>query len=271
MLYLGRGRLGLAYLLLPIAGFGLVVVAAHLGFLPLSLETAISLAALVVSIVGAVHCYRLAAKADQPVPRKWFARWYALLALWAASLVLPLVVRSFLWEPFNTPAASMEPTLKVGDHLFVSKFAYDAADPQRGDLVIFISPEDNRTNYVKRLMGLPGDHLQWQGGALYLNGDRLSREEATPPQQGDHGTIYREVLPSGRSYLIREIGDDHRFDNTDVYEVPEAHYFFVGDNRDNSLDSRSMLGFVPRSNFVGKIVLIYWNSEVQKLRFVVPE
>lgn len=271
MLYLGRGRWGLVYLLLTVAGYALLAVVVHLGWLPLSLDAATGLAALTVNITGAVHCYRIAARSDRSMPRQWFARWYALLAVWVSPVVLALAVRSFLWEPFNIPAASMEPTLLVGDHLFVSKFAYDMVDPRRGDLVVFVSPEDNRTNYVKRLMGVPGDRLQWQGGVLYLNGFRLPREGAAHPQEGDWGTIYRETLPSGRSHLIREIGDDHRFDNTEVYEVPEGHYFFVGDNRDNSLDSRSMIGFVPRGNFIGKIVLIYWNSEAQKLRYIVPD
>ena len=258
MLYLGRWRWGLLYLL---------VTAAHLAMLPLTLDAATGLAALGINICGAVHCYRIAYWLDRQVPRQWFARWYALFAIWLLPVLLAFVVRIFLWEPFNIPAASMEPTLQVGDHLFVSKFAYNTDDPQRGDLVVFLSPEDNQTAYVKRLVGLPGDHLQWQGGVLYLNGVRLPREEVAPRQEDNWGTVYREVLPSGRSYLIREIGDDHRFDNTDIYEAPEGHYFFVGD----SLDSRSMLGFVPRANFVGKIVLIYWNSEAQKLRFVMPE
>jgi signal peptidase I len=271
MLYLGRGRAGLAWFFLTLAGFALLVVAAHLELLPLSLESAILLAGLAVVVGGAVHCGRTAAKLGGAVPGKWFAHWYALLAICLVSYLVPGVVRGFIWEPFNSPSSSMEPTLQVGDHFFVSKLAYSSADPQHGDLIVFLSPEDNRTNYVKRLEGLPGDRLQWQAGVLYLNGSQLRRAEVAPPLAEVPGTFYRETLPSGRSYLIREIADDHRFDNTDVYEVPEGHYFFVGDSRDNSLDSRSILGFVPRENLIGKITLIYWNSEAQKLRFIAPD
>lgn len=271
MFYLGRGRLGLSYLLLILGAYGFTLVAAHFGFLPLSLDAATGLLAIAVNIVGAVHCERLAARSQPSLPRQWFARWYALLAIWGLPVALAVVVRAFLWEPFNILAASMEPTLIVGDHLFVSKLAYNGKEPQRGDLVVFLLPEDNRTAYAKRLLGLPGDRLQWQGGTWYLNGTQNAREEVRLPH-GDHrGTLYRETLTAGRSYFIRELGDDLRMDDTETYEVPEGHYFFVGDNRDNSLDSRSFIGFVPRGNFIGKIVLIYWNSEAQKLRYIVPD
>lgn len=272
MLYLGRGRWGLAYLLVYLAAYCLLVVAAHFGVLPLPLAEASGYIPLTVNVAGAVHCYRTARRLDQSMPKKWFARWYGLLAVWLSPVVLAFLLRFFLWEPFFIPAASMEPTLHVGDHLFVSKFAYRMSEPRRGDLVIFRTPQDNRTAYVKRLVGLPGDQLQMQQGSLYLNGERLRREEAEGPRSPEgRGVFYREFLPDGRSYLLRELSDDSRYDNTDVYEVPPGQYFFLGDNRDNSLDSRMVIGFVPRENLIGPVSLVFWNGERQKLRFDLPE
>jgi len=274
MLYLGRGRLGLVYLAATLLIYGLPPVLAHLGLLPVSPGTASGPGVLLVTLVGAVHAYRLARGAWPFVPKAWFSRWYFLVLFILAPVALALAIRTFLWEPFFIPSASMEPSLAVGDDLFVSKFAYDVSEPQRGDIAVFRSPQDNRTDYIKRLIGLPGDRVQLRAGSLYLNGERVPREEVEAPQGSeDVGERYREKLTFERSYLIHEMSDQGRFDDTEVYEVPEGHYFFLGDNRDNSLDSRhpEFLGFVPRENLIGPVVLVYWNREAQKFRLVVPE
>jgi signal peptidase I len=235
--------------------------------LPIAVEPATSYATFLVNVVGAVHGYRIAAGAGPFVPRAWFARWYFLLLLYIIPVVLALVVRTFLWEPFYAPAASMEPNLRVGDHLFVSKYAYRLGEPQRGDVAVFLLPSDNATAYVKRLAGLPGDRIQMKAGSLYINGERVPQEEIEQPA-GEPGELYRETLPSGRSYLIRDMMEHGPLDDTDVFEVPPGHYFFLGDNRDNSLDSRMSdpVGYVPRANLIGPLVLIYWNSETQRFR-----
>lgn len=267
MLYLGRGALAGAYVVAFGAVYGLPLCLAHFGLLPFEAETAIIMLVAAYRLGGAFHCERVARKAIGVVPTAWFARWYTVVLV---GLVLPIGVRMVVWEPFNMPSASMEPTLNVGDYFVVEKALYGLGEPQRGDLVVFHHPADEAP-YVKRLVGLPGDSLQWQSGILLLNGVPLPREAVTPQREGERGMVYRETPMAGRSYLIWEVSDEHRFDNTEVYEVPEDHYFVAGDNRDNSLDSRHDIGYVPRESLVGRVGLIVWNSKAQKLRFAVPE
>jgi signal peptidase I len=265
MLYLGEGAKALAYFALVVGVYGLPPLAAHLGLLPLDAETAILVLVIAYRIGGAVHCERVARRRAGAIPAAWFARWYLVVAL---GIVLPFGLRMFVWEPFNVPASSMEPSLQVGDYFFVAKLPYLFGEPRRGDIAVFLTPVDEAP-YVKRLVGLPGDRVQMKAGSLYLNGERVAREEVVPPPlrfRDNIGEVYREVLPNGRSYLIREISDQRPLDDTDVYEVPPGHYFFLGDNRDNSLDSRTMIGTVPRENLIGRVDLILWNSAAQRLR-----
>lgn len=272
MLYLGKWRRALAYLGLAVLLVALPFPVAHLGLLPISAETAVDILTFVYGFAGAIHCYLLAKKQGDHRPTVWFARWYVVVALVVFLVGGLIAIRLAFWEPFNTPSSSMEPSLPNGDVFLVSKLAYDISAPRRGDLAVFLSPEDDATPYVKRLVGLPGDRLQMKAGSLYLNGERVPREEIEEEEAAEgHGEIYREVLPGGRSYLVREISDQARFDNTGVFEIPPGHYFFLGDNRDNSLDSRMSMGFVPRKNVIGRVDIVLWNSEAQKLRFVVPD
>ncbi|MCB1721872.1 MAG: signal peptidase I, partial [Alphaproteobacteria bacterium] len=174
------------------------------------------------------------------------------------AVFLALVIRTFLFEPFNIPSGSMKPTLLVGDYLFVSKPAYGYSrysfpfglaplegrvwnkEPQRGDVIVFKLPSNPRVDYIKRLVGLPGETVQVRNGRLYINGELIPREaigikEGTPPE--DEGTPmyhYIETLPGGATHDIFEESDSGPLDNTQVYTVPEGHYFMMGDNRDNS-------------------------------------
>jgi signal peptidase I len=183
------------------------------------------------------------------------------------ALAIALLVRTFLFQPFNSPSASSYPNLMVGDMFFVSKTAYRNADPQRGDIAVFKLPSDPSIVYIKRVIGLPGDRIQMKEGRLYLNGTMASREPVTyqPPidQPDEAGAIfYRETLPNGRSYYIAERSDDGDADNTDEYVVPEGHYFTLGDNRDNSQDSRFLqqVGYIPRESFIGPFAVRFWNT-----------
>ena len=202
---------------------------------------------------------------------------------WA--LAIAYVVRIFLWEPFNIPSGSMKPTLLVGDYLFVSKYAYGYSrfslpfspplfegrllndKPERGDVIVFKLPRDNSTDYIKRLVGLPGDTVQVIGGILHINGEAVKREKVNLEfDEDEYGfpvrrTQYIETLPNGVQHYIWEDSDTDRYDNTVPYRVPEGHYFMMGDNRDHSQDSRvtSEVGFVPEENLVGRASVIFFS------------
>ena len=206
------------------------------------------------------------------------------------ALLIALFLRVIFFQPFTIPSASMEPTLLEGDYIIVSKYSYGYSRhsipfspplfegriferaPQRGDVVVFKLPRDDRTDYIKRLIGLPGDRVQMREGRLYVNGSAVPRQ-ALPSVTIDSGygftrnvERYRETLPNGRQYVTYDFGPDGDVDKTEVFVVPEGHYFFMGDNRDNSLDSRVDeavgVGFVPEENLVGKaqIIMLSWEK-----------
>lgn len=203
------------------------------------------------------------------------------------AVLIALFIRTFAYEPFSIPSGSMIPTLLVGDYLFVSKFSYGYSrhslplslplipgrllytQPERGDVVVFKLPTDNSTDYIKRIIGLPGDRIQVRGGVLHVNDRPVERERV-----GDYvryqssGTVVRdpryiETLPNGRQHVIVEAqGDFGPGDETRVYTVPEGHFFAMGDNRDSSLDSRfSEVGFVPKENLVGRAEFLFFSIE----------
>ncbi|MBK1698005.1 signal peptidase I [Rhodovibrio salinarum] len=198
------------------------------------------------------------------------------------AVLIALVIRTFAFEPFSIPSGSMIPTLLVGDYLFVSKYAYGysrfslplglplfngrimADQPERGDVAVFKLPADNSTDYIKRVIGLPGDRIQVVDGILQINGEAVKREKVRETRVGQAAvTIYRETLPNGRTHLIRERGDENYFDNTPVYEVPKGHYFMMGDNRDSSQDSRALqrVGYVPFENLVGRAEVVFFSHD----------
>jgi len=207
------------------------------------------------------------------------------------ALLIALVIRIFLFQPFTIPSASMEPTLFQGDYIIVSKFAYGYSRhsipfspplfngrlfdriPHRGDIVVFKLPRDGHTDYIKRLIGLPGDRIQMKGGVVWLNGTPLPRQELAPGTEttpfGFSRPVqrFRETMPGGKSYVTNDYGPDGDVDNTDVYVVPPKSYFMMGDNRDNSQDSRYPeaigVGYVPEENLVGRadIILLSWDDK----------
>ena len=180
----------------------------------------------------------------------------------AYAIIIALVVRTFAFEPFNIPSSSMVPTLLVGDYLFVSKYSYGYSryslpwglplfkgrilysKPERGDVVVFKLPKDNETDYIKRLIGLPGDRIQMREGILHINGDPVKREKPDQGNESENSDDARwahefiETLPNGRRHLIQEISDSASHDNTREFLVPAGHFFFMGDNRDRSPSNR---------------------------------
>jgi len=204
------------------------------------------------------------------------------------AVLIAVGIRTVAYEPFNIPSGSMIPTLLVGDYLFVSKFSYGysrysipfglplfrgrilSENPTRGDVAVFKLPRDNSTDYIKRVIGLPGDRVQMKGGVLYLNGKAVARKRiADYERRTAFGTLqkvprYIETLPNGRSYIILESdGEFGNLDNTPEFHVPKGYFFMMGDNRDNSLDSRAMhhVGFVPLENFVGRAEFLFFSTD----------
>ena len=209
--------------------------------------------------------------------------WYVEMSktvFWAVGIAM--IFRSFLFEPFSIPSGSMIPTLKVGDYLFVSKYSYGYSRysfpfgiipfsgriaesvPERGDVIVFRKPGAEHIDYIKRLVGLPGDTIAMKNGILHINGEAVKRV-----QQDDAlvdtglfvrpAKIYTETFPEGHEHFIQELSDQDSMDNTAPAKVPEGHYFFMGDNRDNSRDSRAEVGFVPAENLIGRAEFLFFS------------
>jgi len=199
-------------------------------------------------------------------------------------------IRTIAFEPFNIPSGSMIPTLLIGDYLFVSKFSYGysryslpfAPDlfsgrilgrlPDRGDVAVFKWPRDNQTDYIKRIVGLPGDRIQMKSGQLYINGTLVPRQaegDYTADEQGSRtvARLYVETLPNGRQHELLKMYEEGGLNTTPEFKVPENHVFAMGDNRDNSSDSRVMdssgVGFVPVENLVGKAEFIFFSIDAR--------
>ena len=219
--------------------------------------------------------------------------WWESIRTIVYAVLIALLVRTFAYEPFNIPSKSMLPTLLVGDYLFVSKFSYGYSrhsfplslplvpgprvlftPPERGDVTVFKLPSDDRTDYIKRIIGLPGDEIQVREGRLYINGQIVDRQRVgdyVDVSEGgfpEHYAQYVETLPNGRKHLILEKNDEGALDNTRVYKVPPGHYFAMGDNRDNSLDSRVMpngpypgVGYIPVENLIGCAEFLFFSID----------
>jgi len=210
------------------------------------------------------------------------------------AVLIALVVRTLAYEPFNIPSGSMVPSLLIGDYLFVSKFSYGYSRyslpfglpllsgriflpfsglPERGDVAVFKLPTDPSTDYIKRIVGLPGDRIQMRHGSLYINDQLVPRRAIDDYVYAEGSTAivlhqYIESLPRGAGepaleHRIIKVGNNGPLDNTPIYEVPPGHYFAMGDNRDNSQDSRvlSAVGYVPVENLVGRAQFLFFSTD----------
>ena len=202
------------------------------------------------------------------------------------ALIIAVIIRSLLIQPFYIPSSSMEPTLLIGDRLFVTKYTYgyskhsfpfspsilnkriNFTEPERGDVIVFKTPADNRTDYIKRLIGLPGDKVQFIDSNLYLNNSEILKSKISNKSKIYCGSrsidVYKfeEILPNGKKFHSVYL-KDYTYQNSDVFIVPDDHYFFLGDNRDCSKDSRflSSVGYVHKDNLVGKAQFIFFSSD----------
>ena len=205
------------------------------------------------------------------------------------ALVIAVLIRSLIIQPFYIPSSSMEPTLLVGDRIFVSKYTYGyskhsfpfspnvsnkrffSKNPIQGDLVVFKYPADNRTDFIKRLVGLPGDEIQFINGNLYINESLIPRRSvkiSEPIRCGDYlldTNSFIETLPNGVEHLV-SYKKEGTLKNTKKYVVPTNHFFLMGDNRDCSKDSRYLedVGYVKKLNLVGKAKLIFFSNDTKK-------
>jgi signal peptidase I len=224
---------------------------------------------------------------DEPIRKKVKDETVEIIKTVFYALLIAFVVRTLLFQPFTIPSASMEPNLYEGDYIIVSKFSYGYSKhsislsppvfdgrifgkaPQRGDVVVFKLPRDNKTDYIKRVIGLPGDRIQVRSNKLYINDEPVKdvvvgAAAIEMPYGGPRSAAkIEETLPNGRSFLTQDFGPDGELDDTGVYLVPDGYYFMMGDNRDNSIDSRMApeygVGFVPAENLVGKAQLIMFS------------
>ena len=202
------------------------------------------------------------------------------------AIIIALIIRSFVFEPFNIPSGSMKPNLLVGDFIFVSKWSYGFSRhslpfslplipnkilskiPERGDIVVFKTPENNRTDYIKRVIGLPGDKIRISEGSIIINDDKIIRKKIKDFIDNDHNVsnkrvrAYREYFYN-KEFDVLDIVDNGIADNTQLFIVPKDHFFVLGDNRDNSQDSRFLasVGFIPFQNLVGKAQFIFFSLE----------
>ena len=202
---------------------------------------------------------------------------------WA--VLIALIIRSFIAEPFNIPSGSMKPNLLVGDFIFVTKWSYGYSRhslpfslplipkkifskmPKRGDIAVFKTPEDNRTDYIKRVIGLPGDKVRVTNGEIYLNQIKVLRNKLNDFIDNDKNAFIKRIrkyeeFHNNLTFEVLDIMDNGIADNTELFIVPEGHFFVMGDNRDNSQDSRfKTVGFIPLENLVGKARFIFFSLE----------
>ena len=205
------------------------------------------------------------------------------------ALIIAIIIRSFIFQPFYIPSSSMEPTLLIGDRIFVSKYTYGFSKhsfpfspsvfserifykkPKQGDLIVFKTPADNRTDYIKRLIGLPGDEIQFKEGNIFINGKEIARKKINSTDLVRCGKFslkvnaYEEILPNGRKH-IAVYNQAGTLQNTAKFKVPENHFFLLGDNRDCSKDSRYLesVGYVNFVNLVGKAQIIFFSNDTVK-------
>jgi signal peptidase I len=291
MLYVGRARRAVAYLALTVLAIGAPSFLASAGFWPKGMDW--SPLGFMVQIAGAVDSYRIARRNGPDFAGPWYSRWYGLASVFVLIIFL-VSIRLFVIEPFRIPSGAMIPTLLVGDFILVNRFTYgirlpvvnvkllSVNDPKRGEVIVFRFPENPSLDYIKRVVGLPGDEVNYRDKRLVVNGMPVSTERQPDFKHTDggvnlvraehftetlgehaHGILINPEVPPVQLVGVREFPHRRNCEYSETgftCKVPAGHYFVMGDNRDSSSDSRYW-GFVPSENIVGKAFMIWWNTE----------
>lgn len=272
MLYVGRGRRAFAWLAIFILTLVLLGGLYLLGWRKLTLPLVI--ATYGATLLGMVDAFRIARRDSDKFTSPWYSRWYSLVGIYAGLILLVFGVRAFIIEPFHIPSGAMTPTLRVGDYIFAYKLPYGnygafgiwltdsprvRQRPQRGDTIVFRFPGDPSIFYIKRVVGLPGDHIVYRNKILYVNDKSVESKllhhalETLPGEPNRPVSVYEERLGDTVYTVQHDEGKD--FSQVDVV-VPDGNYFVLGDNRDRSNDSRYW-GSVPEKNLIGRLVMIW--------------
>lgn len=268
MLYLNRGKLSFLYLVISyLAAAGALLFLSPVTLFAHGLLT-IWLIGLPINLVGLIQGIMIARRRDPDERFHWYARWYTVVGIIFIFPVLALLIRTFLFQPFDARSESMMPTLNIGDYFLVKKFAYNLTQPRRGDLIVFNSHEGSRrVQYIKRIVGLPGDRIQMIGGKVYINGMPPNLQKVADVKiDCDLGSCkkaseFNETLAGAAPHRILQMTTDGPLDNTTLVTIPANSYFVLGDNRDNSDDSRMDLGFISAHDIVGKVAMRYVDGQ----------
>lgn len=274
MCYINRGWLACGYFIVIPLLLGIPFLGTHFDLFPAQSANTASTASItlwVLNIIGAAHCFKIAKQGSYVMPFKWYSRWYSLAGLIAFLLLAPLAIRLFYIEPFNAPGSSMSPTIRDGDYFLAQKLSYNSSRPARGDVIVF---KINDISYVKRVIGLPNDTVEITESVIYINNIAIPREQIEDyPLKDERGSNtsnqFIETITDGKKIKILESVMNSDADNTPIYTVPNQQYFVLGDNRDNSLDSRhtDKFGFIPEENITGKAYVVIWNDVSLKLKW----
>lgn len=281
MLYLGRGRRAFAYAVMYGITFGVGILPGHWVLISWLLYG-------LLWIIALIDAFRIAKYKGDAFTRPWYSRGLVLTSFILLPFIAVILVRSFLYEPFRIPSGAMEPTLIAGDYIVVNKYVYglrtpglffgsklpfesvkfvEIGLPQRGDVAVFQYPKDPATAYIKRIVAVPGDTLSYEDKRLFINGEAVPVKllASNDPDAKPSYDLLEEAFGENTHRILVKRGFSNSSLNNPI-TVPPEHYFVMGDNRDNSHDSRYW-GFVPEDYLIGKAVLIWWHPEKADERF----